>query len=93
MEKLSRCVPCGGSGQVLGIGMIPRNCALCDGVGKIIKTDDEIGYLTDKNTDDHRNTLKYTQAKDVLRKKLTTKNYTPTDEHLESLLDKALGKK
>lgn len=35
MSKLIRCVPCGGSGIVMGGGMMMKDCFECDGRGKI----------------------------------------------------------
>ena len=98
--KLSRCAPCGGSGKVLHCGMQVVSCAHCFGTGKIEQPDDEIKYLSDIHIvpkaiekPAHKRTVKYSEAKEKLRKKLRTKTYEPTDEHLEELLDGAMGKK
>jgi Zn-finger protein len=31
---MTRCIPCGGSGKVMGGGMLIQNCDSCDGTGK-----------------------------------------------------------
>ena len=42
---LVRCVPCGGSGKVLWLGGVAKDCPTCVGNGKVEEPEDEINYL------------------------------------------------
>ena len=71
---------CVGSGKVMGGGMIMKSCHECDGIGKIEIEDDEIGYLSKKQTDD------YVKAKE----KLMDSHPELEEDEAEKLLDDAL---
>lgn len=43
--KNVRCIPCNGSGIVMGGGMMMADCDNCKGTGKIVKANDEVAYL------------------------------------------------
>ena len=95
---LNRCAPCGGVGRVLHMGGQTRECKHCFGTGNVTLVEDEIAYLERETIKPvelpaHKRTVKYSEAREKLRKKLRTKDYEPTNEHLEQLLDKAMGKK
>jgi hypothetical protein len=79
---MQRCTPCGGSGRVMGGGMIIKDCEECDGRGKIKKIDDEIDYLTMKQT------KSYKSAKTRLQKK----HPNLSEDEAEKMLDKAFEK-
>lgn len=77
-----RCMPCGGSGRVMGGGMMMMDCDNCDGYGKVTVVDDEIDYLVMKQTEG------YQKAK----KRLQASNENLSDEEAEQLLDEAFEK-
>lgn len=61
-----RCTPCGGSGRVMGGGMMMTDCDYCDGVGKVaIVDEDEIDTLLAKETDHYKEAIKGIKAIDV----------------------------
>lgn len=57
MKKFIRCLPCYGSGQVLGGGMIQKDCEECDGRGKIEETIDDMEYLKVRSTESYDNAI------------------------------------
>lgn len=71
-----RCMPCGGSGKMMGGGMLLADCDHCDGYGKIDVPHDEIDYLLAKNTEH------YNKAKEEIKELATM-----TDAEAESILD------
>lgn len=77
-----RCVPCGGSGQVRGGGMIMINCEHCEGSGKIIIEDDDLDYLVTKQQESYQKAKKNIKAIDE----------NITDEQAERILDDELNK-
>lgn len=80
--KKTRCTPCSGSGRVMGGGMMMADCDICDGEGKIRFVEDEIDFLTIKQTEG------YQKAK----KRLQSKSPDLSDEKAEELLDEAFEK-
>lgn len=64
MSENKRCHICGGSGQVMGGGMIFNNCEECGGKGKIIFIEDEIEELNIRNTESYQNAIKEIKAID-----------------------------
>lgn len=58
MAKYKRCIPCGGSGKVMGGGMLIVDCGDCNGYGKIEECDDEIEYLTFKQSESYQKAVK-----------------------------------
>ncbi len=79
MEELKRCVPCGGSGEVLGGGMMKSDCHYCHGKGKIKVVDEEIDYLAMKQTDGYRNA----------KSRLMSSHSDISEQEAEKLLDEA----
>lgn len=77
-----RCIPCSGSGKVMGGGFMIANCEYCDGSGKIKYVDDEIDYLAMKQTESYRNA----------KARLKSKHNSLSDEDAEKLLDEAFEK-
>jgi DnaJ-class molecular chaperone len=75
-----RCQRCAGSGKVMGGGMMMQECDNCEGIGKLFVSENEIDFLTMKQTDS------YQQAKG----KLKAADTSITDEKAEELLDKAM---
>ena len=77
-----RCVPCGGSGKMMGGGMMLLDCDTCDGLGKVIVPDeDDIDYLA-------KNTEHYQKAKEEI-KKIDDKI---SDDEAEKILDEEIEK-
>lgn len=75
-----RCQRCAGSGKVMGGGMMMQECDNCEGIGKLFVPENEIDFLTMKQTDS------YQKAKD----KLKAADTSITDDRAEELLDKAM---
>lgn len=75
-----RCIPCGGSGKVMGGGMMLADCDECDGYGKII-IKEEPDYLA-KDSDS------YKKAKNEI-KNLDEKI---SDQEAEKILDDEIEK-
>lgn len=80
--KMMRCLPCNGSGRVMGGGMMMADCENCDGRGKIQEVDDELDYLAMKQTQSYLNA----------KERLMSKNVNLTHEEAEELLDDAFEK-
>ena len=80
--SMTRCIPCRGSGRLMGGGMITVDCDHCDGSGKIPEIKDDINYLSIKQTES------YQKAK----ARLISKNENLSDEEAEKLLDEAFEK-
>lgn len=59
---LKRCIPCCGSGRVMGGGMIMSDCDHCEGRGKVKVVEDDIGFLEEKTT------VSYNEAIDRIKK-------------------------
>jgi RecJ-like exonuclease len=78
---LKMCIPCAGSGRVMGGGMMMKDCDQCDGRGKIQYVDDEIDYLAKKQS------LNYKDAKQRLVDKANI-----SGEQAEEYLDAELKK-
>lgn len=78
MNKI-RCIPCGGSGKVMGGGMMLQDCDHCHGAGKVII--EEIDYLK-------KDSESYKKAKSKL-KKLDKKL---SDDDAEKILDDEITK-
>jgi RecJ-like exonuclease len=57
MSEKIRCKDCGGSGRVMGGGMMMWDCETCDGVGKIRKVDDEVADLEMRQTASYRKAI------------------------------------
>ena len=72
------CIPCSGSGRVMGGGMLMKDCDECDGRGKIQYVDDEIDYLSQKQS------LNFTEAKKRLAEKANI-----SEDQAEKYLDDA----
>lgn len=51
---MNRCIPCYGSGKLLGPGMISHDCEHCKGKGKIEIIENEIDFLELKNTESYK---------------------------------------
>lgn len=80
MKKM--CVPCSGSGRLMGGGMMMMDCDSCNGKGNMDHVDDEIDYLNMKNNES------YKKAK----KRLQKKHPNLSDGEAEQLLDDAFEK-
>ena len=80
--EYKRCAPCGGSGSMLGMGMMKRECLDCDGSGKIRFVSDEVAYLGMKQTEAYQNA----------KKRLQKNQPDLSDAEAESLLDEAFEK-
>lgn len=50
---LKRCIPCYGSGKIMGGGTILQDCEYCDGRGKVEKPEDDIDYLLKQQSEKH----------------------------------------
>ena len=59
-----RCTPCGGSGKVMGGGMMIHDCQPCKGSGKVSEAIDDIEYLQVKETESYQNAIKNIQKMD-----------------------------
>jgi hypothetical protein len=59
-----RCIPCGGSGRVMGGGMMMTDCEYCNGAGKVELIDDETEYLLAKQTKHFKSAIKRIKAID-----------------------------
>lgn len=44
-----KCIPCSGSGRMMGGGMIYKDCDHCAGLGKMIDDDPEYSHLKTTN--------------------------------------------
>lgn len=77
---ITRCLSCAGSGQILGGGMIRRDCFDCNGSGKPEKI--TIDYTKAKNTKAYKNA----------KKRLRKSNQNLSEEDAENLLDQELNK-
>jgi hypothetical protein len=75
-----RCIPCGGSGKVMGGGMMLTDCDECEGYGKIV-IKEEPDYLS-------KDTESYQKAKHEV-KKLDDKI---SDQEAEKILDEEIEK-
>lgn len=64
------CVPCGGSGKMMGGGMLAVNCSQCSGMGKMESVDDDIGFLEVKATELYKKEFEKEFTKQNKRKKL-----------------------
>lgn len=73
-----RCIPCGGSGKVMGGGMLISDCEHCDGEGKVI--DDNALFAKD--------TEHYKKAKSDIK----AIDKAMTDEEAEKILDEEIEK-
>lgn len=78
---LKRCIPCCGSGKVMGGGMVFNDCDACCGRGKVEVVEDEMDYLLAKNTEGYEKAKQNIMAldKDI------------TSEKAEELLDNELN--
>jgi len=79
---LKMCIPCAGSGRVMGGGMLIKDCDECDGRGKISYVDDEIDYIAQKQS------LNYAEAKQRLADKANI-----SEDEAGKYLDAEIGKK
>ena len=68
MSKYKRCIPCSGSGKVMGGGCIPADCDECEGKGKVLIPDDDIDYLEMKTTDSYKKAIENIKEKGVTEK-------------------------
>jgi DnaJ-class molecular chaperone len=55
--ELRRCIPCGGSGIVMGSGMINKDCEYCYGSGKVID-ESKIKVTLDKKSKHYKQAIK-----------------------------------
>lgn len=62
--EMRRCTPCGGSGRLMGGGMMFRDCEFCHGSGKIAQPEDDITYLQMKMTDGYQEAINNIKAVD-----------------------------
>ena len=77
------CIPCAGSGKVMGGGMMIKDCDQCDGRGKVTYVDDEIDFLAQKQS------LNYEDAKQRLADKANiTEEQAAEYLHAEFVKDK-----
>lgn len=53
-----RCIPCGGSGKVMGGGMMLQNCDHCEGSGKKSAYENAIDKIQDADKSMTRKTAK-----------------------------------
>lgn len=83
MKKIA-CADCAGTGQIMGMGMMNKDCPNCDGIGKIIHHEDEIGYLTEK--------MKSSDGYQSAKKRLMDQDETITNEKADELLEEAFEK-
>jgi hypothetical protein len=84
MIETRRCTPCYGSGQLMGGGMLMKDCPHCDGRGKIALPDDEIEFLHMQTTDSYKDAIENikksnpeitdTEAKDIFKQELNKLN-------------------
>jgi hypothetical protein len=82
MINQKRCIPCAGSGKMMGNGMLMTDCHQCNGKGKIDIVKNEIDYLLSKDTEH------YKEAKD----KIKALDDSMTDAEAEKILDEELKK-
>jgi len=75
-----RCIPCGGSGRVMGGGMLMTDCDHCDGIGKVVVIEDEIETLLAKNTEHYNNA----------KEKIKALDKSVTEEMAVEILDKEI---
>ncbi len=78
-----RCKPCGGSGRVMGGGMILADCETCDGAGKIY-VDEPVAKKVDITID--RSSKHYKEA----IKKIKALSKDMTEEQAESIFAEEL---
>lgn len=64
MQK--RCLPCNGSGKMMGGGMLTINCEHCHGVGKIEEPEieNELDYLQMQSTESFKKAIANIKALD-----------------------------
>lgn len=80
MEVTKRCIPCNGSGKLMGGGMITADCDNCNGVGKVKEVAiDEMDYLAMKQTEGYRSA----------KKRLQSSHPDLSGDEAEKLLDEA----
>lgn len=82
MSKYKRCIPCYGSGKVMGGGCILVDCDHCDGAGKVQLPEDEIDYLEMKTTESYKKAIKEIKSVDG----------KITDQQAEEMFDKEFKK-
>lgn len=80
--SLQRCVPCGGSGKMMGGGMLLKDCEHCEGKGKINIDDEDLDILLGKQTEH------YQKAKAELQAIAPSMN----GEEVEKILDEEIKK-
>jgi len=51
---LKFCVPCGGSGKMMGGGMIINDCSQCNGRGKTEVIENDLEFLEAKDTEAYK---------------------------------------
>lgn len=54
---MTRCIPCAGSGKLMGSGFMQVNCNHCNGKGKIDEPENEIDYLHLKTTEGYKKAI------------------------------------
>lgn len=54
MKNFKRCIPCAGSGKLLGGGCVIVDCDNCDGRGKIEVIEDDIELLKLKESTEYK---------------------------------------
>jgi len=77
-----RCIPCNGSGRVMGGGMMLSDCEHCDGKGKIDEPENELEFLLTKDS------KRYQEAKEKIKKL----DPVMSDTAAEQILDEELNR-
>lgn len=79
-----RCTFCGGSGKIMGGGMMMQDCDECYGTGKveIIDEDKELDYLVSKQSESYQNA----------KSKIKALDDNISDQEAEKILDEELAK-
>jgi hypothetical protein len=62
--ETKRCIPCAGSGKLMGGGMMINDCDHCRGSGKITQPNDEIDYLQLKTTESYKKAIDSIKSSD-----------------------------
>lgn len=93
-----RCSPCGGSGKVMGGGMVMADCNHCDGRGKYDEPEDDMEFLLTKESERYKSAVERiktldpnltdAQAQKIFDDELNNVNATDAKDGKQNATDK-----
>jgi DnaJ-class molecular chaperone len=82
IDAMEHCLNCSGSGTIMGMGMLSKDCEACDGDGKIDNLESEIAKIkpiVDRKSSAYRSAIK----------EIMSVNKNMSKEQAETLFDEA----